>query len=110
MRISDWSSDVCSSDLVVFVLFDVFGERMKSLGSLDVVDLAKGRTFPFSKYTSWYANENDVTELLVTVAFVSRARRKTGGVWEADLKQIQKSLDGIGFQVAADQLEITRAE
>jgi hypothetical protein len=95
---------------VIFVLFDVFGERMKSLGSLDVIDLSKGEQFGFSKYASWYANESDVTEYLVSVAYVSQVRRKSGGVWVADLNRIQKSLDEIGIKVATDQLKVTPKE
>src|SRR3546814_12096545 len=34
MRISDWSSDVCSSDLTPYCVGDFFGERTKRFGRL----------------------------------------------------------------------------
>lgn len=104
------AEDDVSAYRIVFVLFDVFGDRMKSLGSVDVMDMAKGKEYGFSPYGAWYANENDVEELLVSVAYISRVRRKAGGVWEADLQRIQKALDEIGIKVAADQLSVTPKE
>src|SRR3546814_6365886 len=48
MRISDWSSDVCSSDLVQFQLANVLqmllaGQRQQPLGLLDVIHRLLGR-------------------------------------------------------------------
>lgn len=95
---------------IVFVLFDVFGDRMKNLSSLDVMDMNQGKEYGFGRYSSWYASENDVEEFLVSVAFISRVRRKTGGVWEPDLHRIQEALDDIGIKVAADQLNVAPKE
>ena len=91
---------------LVFVLFDVFGKRMNSLAKTEIRDIGKGGSDNFSRDSSWYATENNVRNFLVSVVFVLSVRRREGGVWQANLKKIQGTLDKIGFQVAADKLVI----
>jgi len=95
---------------VIFVLFDVFGDWMKSLENLEVVDLPKGARFDYGKFVSWHASKSGATGYLVSVAYVSQVRRETGEVWGADLDRIQKSLDALGIKVATDQLKVAPKE
>src|SRR3546814_11880959 len=58
MRISDWSSDVCSSDLLRFHIRDAFvdGDRLH-------VDTAAMKLVARMHGRSWYARSSDLFEL-----------------------------------------------
>src|SRR3546814_5245706 len=67
MRISDWSSDVCSSDLMAIVM----PEEMTT-AVLDVDQTAAGNV-AFGEGNSWYGDQFD-KELRQAVAEYERAR------------------------------------
>lgn len=76
---------------VVHVLYNVFGEHMKSLSNQEVTDIDVKSDF--SKYASWYASENDVSEFLICVTYVSNVRTKSGLLWHYSYKPIKEQLD-----------------
>jgi hypothetical protein len=89
-----------------FVLFDVFGDRIVGLGYTAVEDVSAEATYSFSKWASWRASESDVRDYLISVSYVSRARRTDGTIWSADLREIEAQLEELPIVVAEDTLEI----
>jgi hypothetical protein len=75
---------------IVHVLYDVFGEHMKSLSHTAVTDLDGQNAF--SKYSSWYASENDVSKYLICVSYVSNVRLKNGKIWKYNLPSVIEEL------------------
>lgn len=78
------------------VLYNVFGEHMKTLSNQTVIDISA--TTNFSKYSSWYANENGVSEYFICVSYVANVRTANNVVWHYDLKEIQVELNKIKLQ------------
>lgn len=72
------------------VLYDIFGGHIKTLNNTQVSEI-KGPT-GFDKYSSWYANENQVREYLVCVSYVARVRTLKGAIWQYDFKGIKEQL------------------
>src|SRR3546814_19238355 len=75
MRISDWSSDVCSSDLVEATVGDIASsfERFRRLRS-DEVDRAAGRVLPEQR-TLRPLEDLDAFEIISLVEREDRERR-----------------------------------
>lgn len=89
---------------VVFVLLDVFGDRMRGLGYLSVEDIAAGQERNLGPST-WYADENDVERYLICISYVSRVRLGDGSVWTARLGEITEKIQQIGIQATAGDLK-----
>jgi hypothetical protein len=92
---------------VRYLLYDVFGEHLRTLSSTEVTDLSAGDIFSLSQSGSWYAPENDVSELLTVVVFVAQVRGDDGKIWRFDQKAIVDELGRIQLKVA-DVLEPTK--
>lgn len=91
---------------VTFILYDPFGDHLRTLGGTYVQDLAANSTTPLTSLGgSWYATENDISELLTVVAFISHARAASGAVWHFNSKAISAELGKIQLQVASGMLE-----
>jgi hypothetical protein len=90
---------------VRYVLFDVFGEHMKTLSAVSVSDAAPGTPLPLSDVGSWRALENDVSELLTSVAFVAYVRNSEGKVWRYQDKAITNELAKIRLTAGAGVLD-----
>lgn len=73
------------------VLYNIFGEHMKSLSDKEVTDIIGKKNF--SKYSSWYASENDVSEYLICVSYAENVRTKSGVIWHYSYKAIKEQLD-----------------
>jgi hypothetical protein len=80
---------------VVHLIYNVFGEHMKSLSNTAVADI-DGQSF-FSKYSSWYASENNVSEYLICVSYVSNVRTKGGKIWHYNFKALKEQLNQLEF-------------
>lgn len=75
------------------VLYDVFGNHIKTLSNTEVCDVVVGtKEFPRA---SWYASENQVSEYLVCVSYVSNIRMKDGKIWRYEPKVIENELKNI---------------
>jgi len=88
---------------IVFVVFDVWGDRMRNLGLSQVMDIVEGGIIPFEG--GWYANENDVSEFYTSAAFVSRVMLSDGTIWRADRKAIASKLSEVQIRVSETGLE-----
>ena len=71
---------------VVFVLYDVFGNHISNLSTLEVQDLREGVPYKFT--AQWSATENNVSRYLYCIAYVSKARTASGKVYIADLEPV----------------------
>jgi hypothetical protein len=73
------------------VLYNVFGEHIKTLSNQDVKDIEG--TQEFSKYLSWYASENNISEYLICVSYVANVRTKEGTIWHYGYGPIKEQLN-----------------
>ena len=80
---------------VVHLIYNVFGEHIKSLSNTAITDI-DGQSF-FSKYSSWYASERNVSEYLICVSYVSNVRTKSGKVWHYNFKVLKEQLNQLEF-------------
>jgi len=76
---------------VVHLIYNVFGEHMKSLSNTEITDIDGQKDF--SKYSSWYASENNVSEYLICVSYVSNVRTKSGKLWHYNFKALKDQLN-----------------
>jgi hypothetical protein len=88
---------------IVFAVFDVWGDRMRNLSLMQVMDIPEGGTVPFEG--SWYASENDVSEFYTSAAFVDRVMLSDGSIWRADRKAIAAKLAEVQIRVSEAGLE-----
>ena len=88
---------------VRFILFDVFGARMKVLSSTDVVDIAAA--VPVTLTATWRAWENEASEYMASLAFVARARTQSGQVINADLIPILAEANKFAKKLTVADLE-----
>lgn len=76
---------------VVHLIYNVFGEHMKSLSNKEVTDINGKKEF--SKYISWYASENNVSEYLICISYISKVRTKSGIIWHYNFKALKEQLN-----------------
>lgn len=72
---------------VRFIIFDVFGDRLRVLSGTDVVDMPAGVAKPFNN--SWNVlSENEASEFYASIAFIARVRTQSGRVVNADIAPV----------------------
>jgi hypothetical protein len=98
------SSEPLTAVEVRILLFDVFGNHMKTLSGTQVTDLAAGASLEGTELGQWRAFENEVSELLTSVAFVAHVRTSDGRVWRHDAQAIRTQLDQIQLRVSEGDL------
>jgi hypothetical protein len=76
---------------VTNLIYNVFGEHMKTLSNTEITDIDGQKEF--SKYSSWYASENNVSEYLICVSYVSNVRTKSGKIWHYNFKVLKDQLN-----------------
>ena len=64
---------------------------MKTLSNTEITDIDGQKEF--SKYSSWYASENNVSEYLICVSYVSNIRTKSGKIWHYNFKALKDQLN-----------------
>jgi hypothetical protein len=84
---------------VRYLLYDVFGEHLRTLSSTEVTDLPGDFSFQLGKSGTWRAWENDVSQLLTVVAFVAQVRGEAGKIWRYNQKAIGDELGRIQLKV-----------
>ena len=90
---------------VRFLLYDVFGQHIKTLGGEEVRDVPANTPFQLKYIGSWRAWENEVSELLTVVSFVAQIRTASGKIWRYDNRGIEDELSKIQFKVTTGDLE-----
>jgi len=86
------------------LLFDVFGNHMKTLSSTKVTDLALGDEILGENLGRWRGFENEVSEFLTSVSFIAHAHTMEGRVWRYDSEAIEQRLNEIQLQVTEGEL------
>lgn len=87
---------------VRFLLFDIWGEHMRTLSDTEVSDLSG--QIGLKDTGSWTAWENDVSELLTVVSFVSRVKRPDGTVWDYDSSSLLQQVEKIKVKLTEKEL------
>jgi hypothetical protein len=82
-----------------YLLYDVFGEHLRTLSSTEVTDLPADFSFQLGKSGTWRAWETDVSQLLTVVAFVAQFRGEDGKIWRYNQKAIGDELGRIQLKV-----------
>ncbi len=103
-------SEPLSAIEVRYVLYGVFGTRIKTLSGTEVRDLPAGAEYSLADTGTWYAFENEVSDFLTVVSFVANARTATGKVWRFSDKKIGDEIAKLNLKVSAGALEPTKDE
>jgi len=82
-----------------YLLYDVFGEHLRTLSSTEVTDLPADFSFQLGKTGTWRAWETDVSQLLTVAAFVAQVRGEDGKIWRYNQKAIGDELGRIQLKV-----------
>jgi len=104
------ASESVSALEVRYLLYDVFGEHMKTLSGTDVSDRPANLAFPLKDSGEWRAWENEVSELLTVVTFIAQVRTTSGKVWRYQEKAIGGELAKMRLQLSAGMLEPGKEE
>ena len=91
-----------------FLLYDAFGEHMRTLSGTEIADVAAGSSYSLSEIGSWRAWENDVSQLLTVVAFVAQVRSSEGSIWRYNEKRLGEQLRKIQLRVTSGVLDPTK--
>jgi hypothetical protein len=78
-----------------FLLYDVFGDHIKTITCIQVADIQTGNAIELKNIGSWRALENEISGLLTVVSFVAQVRTSTGIVWKFNTKLIDAELSKI---------------
>lgn len=95
---------------VRFMLFDVWGEHMKTLSGTELRDLAVGAALPLSEIGSWNAWETEVAEFLTSVAFIAHVRTADGRAWGADRAGVLREVEAVKLSLTQEELEPSRPD
>lgn len=90
---------------VRFMLFDVWGDHMKTLSGTELRDIPEATPFSLSEIGSWRAWENDATQYLTSVAYIAHVRTSDGRAWSYDSKALLRELDTVKLSLTQEQLE-----
>ena len=87
---------------VIHLIYNVFGEHMKTLSNKEIKDIEGKKEF--SKYTSWYASENNVSAYLICVSYVSNVRTKDGKLWKNNFQSLKDQLNKLEISFEEEYL------
>lgn len=89
---------------VRFMVFDVWGEHMKTLSGTELRDLAAGTYFALADLGSWRAWETEVEQYVTSVGFVARVRTADGRAWSIDTAALLRELGAVKLRLTQEQL------
>lgn len=87
---------------VRYVLFDVWGQHLRTLSLTRLVD--SSTHLDLRTGINWPALDSEVSQLVVSVAFVARVRDSEGEVWTFDANRILPTIKNLGVIVTAADL------
>ncbi|GJQ22186.1 MAG: hypothetical protein HBSIN02_25410 [Bacteroidia bacterium] len=102
------ASEQVSAIDVRFLLYDVFGDHIKTLRGTYVGDVAPNNAFQLKDIGSWRAWENEVSELLTVVSFVAQVRTQSGKLWRYNEKAIGEEMSKVRLKVSSGVLDPTK--
>lgn len=91
-----------------FILYDVFGDHIKTLAGTEVTDVSANSSFSLETIGSWRAWENEVSELLTVVSFVAQIRTESGKIWRYNDKAISEELNKVRLKISTGVLDPTK--
>ena len=86
------------------MIFDIWGNHMKTLTGTQVRDFAAGAPIDLSKSGSWRTSENEVSEVLTVVSFVANVRKLDGTIWTCDVKKVFGEVQRIKVKLSESDL------
>jgi hypothetical protein len=90
---------------VRFMIFDVWGNHMRTLSQTELRDIAAGSPVELKNAGSWSARENDVSDYLTSVGFVAHVRTSAGKAWSADSKAVLHEVEAVKLKLTQEQLD-----
>lgn len=90
---------------VRFILYDVFGDHIKTLTCGQVKDIPTGAVIELKNLGSWRALEIEISGLLTIVSFVAQVRTSSGIIWKYDAKLINEELSKLKLKATNGILE-----
>lgn len=103
-RFSITPQEALSALSVRFLLFDVWGEHIRTLASTDVMDLAAGDEREFTPtWELW--SENECSEFYASIAYVARVRTQAGSVKDGDTQFVLEQARRFSAKFAVTDLE-----
>jgi hypothetical protein len=97
-------TDVSAFELSA-VLFDLWGDHLKTLSLVALQDLRSGSTISLSDKFEWYASDQDTTGYLTCVTYVRTVRLMDGKLWRADMRPILRKLGEIQLKASEEKLD-----
>lgn len=91
---------------VTFLLFDLWGEHLTSLGFTEILDLKAGQKAPFSAQWNLHS-EHDCSAYYASIAYVSRVRTADGRVLRADTAAVLKEARRFSEKFSEEKLTET---
>jgi hypothetical protein len=89
---------------VRYVLFDVWGQRLRTLSVTRLIDSSTHIDLRTSSITAWPALETEAVQLVTSVAFVARVRTADGDLWMFDANRISQPMKALGLKIVAVDL------
>jgi hypothetical protein len=93
---------------VRFILFDVWNEYLTTLAGTNIKDLTTFDKYLLGDSWSWFASENDVSELYTVVSFVAHVRTPDGSVWIYNNDGIAEQIKSIKIQFDKEYLSLPK--
>ncbi len=90
------------------VLYNVFGEHLKTLSGTEVADISAPMSI--ENESSWYANENNVSEYFISVAYVANVRTQEGQLWRYNYEAIKDKLGELKIAFEEEYLPKSNSE
>src|SRR3546814_17418500 len=109
MRISDWSSDVCSSDLKLDTVRKAFEARLVEIGNMDweqsiepVFEIFRRKVIEKSRFAyapNPYIGGSDARdpEVVAVIGFAAAERQDLKSVWWAHSGYVWGNIGGLGI-------------
>ena len=91
-----------------YILYDIFGDHLKTLSGTEVSNAAVNAEISLKEMGRWRAWENEISELLTVVVFVAQVRTVDGKIWRYQDKPISEELNKIRLKVTTGVLEPTK--
>jgi hypothetical protein len=88
-----------------FLLYDVFGDHIKTILCTQVMDIQSGTTNELKNIGNWRALENEISGLLTVVSFVAQVRTSSGIAWKFNAKLIDAELSKIKLMESSGFIE-----
>lgn len=89
-----------------FLLYDIFGDHIKTIICTHVADIQTGASIELKNIGGWRALENEISGLLTVVSFVAQVRTSTGTVWKFNAKLIDAELSKIKLMESSGFIEL----